>query len=101
MFFEALTIVVEDGGKAFIVPSKAHGVKTASFVFVEVELGVDEGFGWSQLGQEEYCYVFVVEVAGKIDWDSVVFVLLIEQLEVVILIQDLATVGQPFYDFGE
>jgi hypothetical protein len=35
-------------------------VKTASFVFVEVELGVDEGFGWSQLRQEEYCYVFVV-----------------------------------------
>lgn len=76
-------------------------MKTASFVFVEVELGVDEGFGWSQLRQEKYCYVFVVEVAGKIDWDSVVFVLLIEQLEVVILIQNLATVSQFFYDFSE
>jgi hypothetical protein len=101
VLFETLTLVVKDRGKALSVASKAHGVETASIILVEVELGVDEGFSRTQLGQEKYCNVFVVEVAGKVNRNSVVFVLLIEQLEEVVLIQDLATVSQLFDYVGE
>ena len=76
-------------------------METASIILVEVELSVDKGFSRTQLGQKKYCYVFVVEVAGEVNRNSVVFVLLIEQLEEVVLIQGLSTVGQPFDDVGE
>jgi len=76
-------------------------METASFVLVEVELGVDEEFGWAQLSHEEDCDVFVIQITRNVDWGPVVFILVVKPLEVIVLIQDLATVSQFLYDFGE